>query len=88
MAGEAQVVVANWLIRQVTGNPAIKGKFADFGTLFPSFDAKLSLDPPVKVFVTGDRQNGKSTLIRSLRAESSASGIPFKLLAQSTAFLL
>lgn len=70
IAGEAQVAVANLLIRQVAGNPAIKGKFADFGTLFLSFDAKLSLDPPVKVFVTGDRRNGKSTLIRSLRAES------------------
>ena len=59
--------IANLLIGQAVGNPAIK--FEDFGTpgLFPSFDAKLSLDFPTKVYLVGDRGCGKSSLIKCLR---------------------
>ena len=60
--------VTNLLLERFAGNPA--KQFADFPSLFPSFDAKLSLDPPVNIFVIGDRQCGKSTLIKSLHQES------------------
>ena len=60
--------VTNLLLERFAGNPA--KQFADFPSLFPSFDTKLSLDLPVNIFVVGDRQCGKSTLIKSLHQES------------------
>ena len=59
--------IANLLIRKTVGNPA--AKFEDFCTpsLFPSFDDKLSLDFPTKVYLVGDRGCGKSSLIKCLR---------------------
>ena len=53
--------IANLLIRKTVGNPA--AKFEDFCTpsLFPSFDDKLSLGFPTKVYLVGDRGCGKSS---------------------------
>ena len=60
--------IVNLLLQREGGNPT--GRFSDFSSLFSSFDAKLSLDPPVSIFVVGDRQCGKSTLIKSLHQET------------------
>jgi len=60
--------VVNLLLEREAGNPT--RRISDFSSLFSSFDAKLSLDPPINIFVVGDRQCGKSTLIKSLHQET------------------
>ena len=59
--------VARHLLSLSSGNPA--EKFDDFRKNFPTFMHKQSLDHPVSIFVLGNRQTGKSTLIKSLQVE-------------------
>ena len=61
------VPVARLLLQRLFGNPA--RKFPDFRQHFPGFKHKQSLDHPVTIFVMGNRQTGKSTLIKSLQVE-------------------
>ena len=61
------VPVARLLLQRLFGNPA--RKFPDFRQQFPGFKHKQSLDHPVTIFVMGNRQTGKSTLIKSLQVE-------------------
>ena len=59
--------IARFILKQSVGNP--NRKFSDFRESFPSFRYKQSLDHPVSIFVLGNRQTGKSTLIKSLQVE-------------------
>ena len=59
--------VARHLLSFSSGNPA--EKFDDFRQNFPTFKHKQSLDHPVSIFVLGNRQTGKSMLIKSLQVE-------------------
>lgn len=64
---ERETSVAKFLMKRSLGNP--DKKFSDFKAKFPSFKYKQSLDHPVSIFVMGNRQTGKSTLIKSLQVE-------------------
>lgn len=64
---ERETSIAKFLMKQSLGNP--DKKFCDFRAKFPSFKYKQSLDHPVSIFVMGNRQTGKSTLIKSLQVE-------------------
>ena len=60
---------ARFLFSQQTfGNLVIR--FSDIKAIFPSFTHKQSLDHPVSIFVMGNQQTGKSTLIKSIQVKS------------------
>ena len=58
--------LAKLLLSQSVGNPTTS---KDFLRKFPTFRNRQSLDYPMSVFVMGNRQTGKSTLIKSLQVE-------------------
>lgn len=64
---ENKAEIARFLMSQSLGNPA--RTFSDFKEMFPSFKHKQSLNHPVSIFVMGNRQTGKSTLIKSIQIE-------------------
>ena len=66
---ERRTQIARFLMsqKQAVGNPG--RTFQDFRAAFPSFKYKHSLDHPVSIFVMGNRQTGKSTLIKSIQIE-------------------
>ena len=66
---EMRAEIARFLFsqKQTLGNP--EKRFSDFRAIFPSFKYKQSLDHPVSIFVMGNRQTGKSTLIKSIQVE-------------------
>ena len=59
--------IARHFIKLSLGNPA--KKFPDFKQHFPSLSKEQSLDHPVSIFVMGNKNSGKSTLIKSLQVE-------------------
>ena len=65
--GSNHSAVARHLLSLSSGNPA--EKFNDFRKNFPTFMHKQSLNHPVSIFVLGNRQTGKSTLIKSVQVE-------------------
>ena len=59
--------IARHFMKHSAGNPA--QKFPDFREHFPSLSREQSLDHPVSIFVMGNKNTGKSTLIKSLQVE-------------------
>ena len=59
--------IARHFIKLSLGNPA--KRFPDFKQHFPSLSKEQSLDHPVSIFVMGNKNSGKNTLIKSLQVE-------------------
>ena len=59
--------IAKYFMKLSVDNPA--RKFPDFRQHFPSLSKEQSLDHPVSIFVMGNKNTGKSTLIKSLQVE-------------------
>ena len=65
--GRPQIARFFMSLGQAVGNP--HSMFPDFRDKFPSFNHRQSLDHPVSIFVMGNPQTGKSTLIKSVQIE-------------------
>ena len=65
--GRTQIARFFMSLGQAVGNP--HSMFPDFRDKFPSFNHRQSLDHPVSIFVMGNPQTGKSTLIKSVQIE-------------------
>ena len=69
LAEEPKLTVAKEFLCYAEGRP--ENAFPDFAkSVFPKFESR-SLDKPVNLFILGDRNVGKSTLICSLQENSS-----------------
>ena len=66
---EGNVDAVRILLGRNPGSPELK--FPDFSTLLPAFSTgERQLEPPINIFLFGDNQCGKSSLIKSIQAES------------------
>ncbi len=66
---EGNVDAVRILLGRNLGSPELK--FPDFNTILPAFSTgERQLEPPIDIFVFGDNQCGKSSLIKSIQAES------------------
>ena len=69
---EGNVEAAKFLLARAP-SPEPSRTFSDFTTLFRSYDIEeKQLDIPIDVFVVGENQSGKSSVVKSVQAESGA----------------